>query len=123
MPQFSRRAPPPALEITAKADDVAAGEALFASNCAICHGKNAVGRYGGSVPDLRYAGKEAHDTWHAIVVGGSGDTSPSPRRCVSDKGPRRATRFPACPGWIPPLTAGTVRELSETWEFRWRSSV
>lgn len=83
MPQFSRRDPPPRIDSAGTADDVASGASLYAANCAFCHGKDAVGRYGGSVPDLRYAGEEAHDTWHAIVVGGSRQTKGMPAQEIS----------------------------------------
>lgn len=83
MPEISRRDPPPRIESGGAAEDVASGASLYAANCAFCHGKNAVGRYGGSVPDLRYAGEEAHDTWHAIVVGGSRQTNGMPAQEIS----------------------------------------
>jgi quinohemoprotein ethanol dehydrogenase len=47
------------------------GAMLYADNCLGCHGKDAVARYGGSVPDLRYATAEVLQTWHAIVIGGA----------------------------------------------------
>ena len=47
------------------------GKRLYASNCGGCHGKNASARFGGSVPDLRYASAETHATWHGIVIGGA----------------------------------------------------
>ena len=31
----------------------------------------AAARFGGSVPDLRFANEETHATWHGIVIGGS----------------------------------------------------
>ena len=62
---------PPQPELVASDDDVEEGRWLYADNCSGCHGKNAVARFGGTVPDLRYASTEVHDTWAAIVVGGS----------------------------------------------------
>lgn len=59
----------PALE--ADADEIAVGRDLYAQNCQSCHGKNAVARYGGSVPDLRYSGSDVHAAWPAIVIGGA----------------------------------------------------
>ena len=50
---------------------IEAGKSLFAANCKGCHGKNAVARAGGSVPDLRYASSETHELWHGIVIGGA----------------------------------------------------
>jgi quinohemoprotein ethanol dehydrogenase len=51
--------------------EVDAGRELYAENCNGCHGKNAVARYGGSVPDLRHSTKDVHAAWPAIVVGGA----------------------------------------------------
>jgi PQQ-dependent dehydrogenase (methanol/ethanol family) len=59
----------PALE--ASADMIAAGGALYAEHCRSCHGPAGVARFGGTVPDLRYANAETHATWHGIVVGGA----------------------------------------------------
>ena len=47
------------------------GSSAYAEECAGCHGKGAVARFGGSVPDLRYADNDTHSTWNAIVIGGS----------------------------------------------------
>ena len=52
-------------------DTVEPGSWLYADNCLGCHGKDAVARFGGSVPDLRYASAEIFETWHAIVIGGA----------------------------------------------------
>jgi quinohemoprotein ethanol dehydrogenase len=59
----------PALK--AYAGEIAAGRLLYARNCASCHGKNAVSRFGGSVPDLRYSSSDVHAAWPAIVIGGA----------------------------------------------------
>lgn len=59
----------PALETTAAV--INQGKALYAENCKGCHGIDATARFGGSVPDLRYATKATHEAWHAIVVGGA----------------------------------------------------
>ena len=56
-------------KITATANDLAQGRALFAERCSWCHGVNAVGT--GSVPDLRYTKKETHSSWNAIVLDGA----------------------------------------------------
>ena len=56
-------------KITATANDLAQGRALFAERCSWCHGVNAVGT--GSVPDLRYTKKETHLSWNAIVLDGA----------------------------------------------------
>lgn len=57
--------------LTATPDTIALGAELYGYYCEFCHGSEAVTRSGGSVPDLRYASAATHDTWHAIVVGGS----------------------------------------------------
>ena len=59
----------PALEATA--EEIALGRAVYAEACFSCHGTNGVARFGGSVPDLRYASAETHATWHGIVIGGA----------------------------------------------------
>ena len=48
----------------------------------MCHGKNAVARYGGSVPDLLYADQDAHRDWQAIVVGGARQTNGMPAQAI-----------------------------------------
>ena len=58
-------------ELDATAEEIAIGEELYAAACRSCHGGDAAARFGGSVPDLRYANAETHATWHAVVVGGS----------------------------------------------------
>ena len=72
MPETVTSYPPlptqPALESTA--DTIASGKALYSKNCRGCHGDEAIARFGGSVPDLRYATADTHATWQAIVVGG-----------------------------------------------------
>jgi quinohemoprotein ethanol dehydrogenase len=59
----------PALEATA--EEIETGKELYATDCTGCHGSNGVARFGGSVPDLRYANAETHATWHGIVIGGA----------------------------------------------------
>ena len=59
----------PALEATA--EEIETGRRLYAASCNSCHGVNGVTRFGGSVPDLRYANAETHAAWHGIVVGGA----------------------------------------------------
>ena len=58
----------PAITSSASPKTVHEGNLLFNSNCAPCHGINAVA---GPVPDLRYASKEIHDDFENIVLGGS----------------------------------------------------
>lgn len=50
---------------------LAMGAAVYSEACKFCHGSNAVARFGGSVPDLRYSDSTAHAQWDAIVIGGS----------------------------------------------------
>ncbi|RPH95954.1 MAG: PQQ-dependent dehydrogenase, methanol/ethanol family [Lysobacterales bacterium] len=58
--------------LTASAQEVDLGRSLFQDRgCSGCHGKNAVARVGGSVPDLRYATPETHLQWPGIVIGGA----------------------------------------------------
>jgi quinohemoprotein ethanol dehydrogenase len=56
--------PPPPL--TGTAEQVARGEALYAANCALCHGAAARG----GVKDLRHMMPATHDDFLAIVLGG-----------------------------------------------------
>jgi len=58
---------------------IARGASLFASHCYVCHGKDAAGRHGGTVPDLRYASQETHATWAGIVIGGARQLNGMPR--------------------------------------------
>ena len=61
LPELS---PPPAL--TATAAQVAAGEALYGANCAVCHGSAARG----GVKDLRHMSPQTHGQFADIVLGG-----------------------------------------------------
>jgi len=67
----SVRALPEQPELVASGDVVENGKKLFADHCVFCHGKNAVARYGGSVPDLRFASADTHAQWHDIVIDGA----------------------------------------------------
>jgi mono/diheme cytochrome c family protein len=79
----ARRELPDQPKLSATDEDIAAGRTLYATHCSGCHGKNAVARYGGSVPDLRYANAETHATWHAIVIGGSRAHNGMPKQELS----------------------------------------
>jgi quinohemoprotein ethanol dehydrogenase len=57
---------PPA---TASPEEVRRGRDLYARHCFYCHGFAA--EASGLHPDLRYARKEVHDSWNAIVLGGT----------------------------------------------------
>ena len=63
----------PELEaMTASSATVEQGRHLYSDHwCSGCHGKNAVARRGGTVPDLRYASPETHLQWNGIVIGGA----------------------------------------------------
>ena len=63
---------PPQIEAGEITAEVAGfGAELYSGACGGCHGKDAAARFGGSVPDLRYASEEVHLTWNGIVIGGS----------------------------------------------------
>jgi quinohemoprotein ethanol dehydrogenase len=47
------------------------GSMLYARNCSYCHGAHAAARFGGSVPDLRFASEETHAAWNGVVIGGA----------------------------------------------------
>lgn len=57
--------PPP---MTASADSVQRGKALYLGYCVFCHGDGAVS--GGPIPDLRALTAETHEQFQAIVLGG-----------------------------------------------------
>jgi len=68
-PAFGHKDPPtPAITTNASPQMVHEGGLLFNSQCAPCHGVNAVA---GPVPDLRYASKETLQKIEDIVLGGS----------------------------------------------------
>jgi len=57
--------------LTANDEQLAFGKEIYSWACKNCHGLNAVARFGGSVPDLRYATMDTHNAWQAIVIGGA----------------------------------------------------
>jgi quinohemoprotein ethanol dehydrogenase len=71
----------PALE--ASDQMIALGGELYDSNCSYCHGPDGVARFGGSVPDLRYANSDTHATWHGIVIGGARSANGMPSMEIS----------------------------------------
>ncbi|NNC57149.1 MAG: pyrrolo-quinoline quinone, partial [Woeseiaceae bacterium] len=81
MPTFDvqARALPAQPKLQATAEEIEAGRQLYSLECKGCHGKNAVARFGGSVPDLRYATVETHEVWHGIVIGGALQVNGMPR--------------------------------------------
>jgi PQQ-dependent dehydrogenase (methanol/ethanol family) len=65
---FGHTEPPrPARTVNVSASVVHQGQSLYAANCMVCHGYDAVA---GPIPDLRYAPKEIHDIFEQIVLGG-----------------------------------------------------
>jgi len=51
---------------------VAAGMALYADHCGVCHGGGAVNGSGGAIPDLRHSATLADGgTFHSVVLGGA----------------------------------------------------
>jgi len=66
-------------ELKASAEELETGQRIFSWECKGCHGKNAVARFGGSVPDLRYATADTHAAWHGIVIGGALQINGMPR--------------------------------------------
>ena len=84
MPVFGRRElPPDQPAVEATPEVIANGATLYAENCVGCHGTEAVGRYGGSVPDLRFATRETHVQWQGIVVGGARQANGMPAQELS----------------------------------------
>ncbi|GAB5415481.1 MAG: hypothetical protein Cons2KO_30840 [Congregibacter sp.] len=59
---------PEPLPVTADAQTVALGQALYQRHCSVCHGDG--GRTGGLTPDLRKASAATHGVWEPIVPGG-----------------------------------------------------
>ncbi len=59
---------PPAMAATP--EQVAKGESLYHTYCAVCHGPGAVSA-GGGTPDLRYSSVDVHKAWDAIVRQGA----------------------------------------------------
>jgi quinohemoprotein ethanol dehydrogenase len=47
------------------------GQLLYTANCAQCHGLAVVA---GPLPDLRYATRQVHEQFQAIVLGGARST-------------------------------------------------
>jgi quinohemoprotein ethanol dehydrogenase len=65
---FARTGPPtPAITLNASAEAIHEGKILFGAYCAQCHGFDAVA---GPLPDLRYASRQVHEQFDAIVLGG-----------------------------------------------------
>ncbi|MBP17745.1 MAG: PQQ-dependent dehydrogenase, methanol/ethanol family [Gammaproteobacteria bacterium] len=58
-------------KLDASPEVIVLGAEVYNEACKFCHGSNAVARFGGTVPDLRYADSTTHAQWDAIVIGGS----------------------------------------------------
>jgi quinohemoprotein ethanol dehydrogenase len=66
---FARTArPAPAMTVNASPEIIHDGQLLYTANCASCHGLNVVA---GPLPDLRYATRQVHEQFEAIVLGGA----------------------------------------------------
>ena len=59
--------PPPPPPVTASAEQIARGQALFGKNCSTCHGVEARG----GIKDLRQMSPETHGQFIDIVIGGA----------------------------------------------------
>ena len=69
VPAFGHTEPPkPAISMTASRETIHEGGLLYDAHCPFCHGADAVA---GPLPDLRYATKEVHEQFEAIVIGGA----------------------------------------------------
>ncbi|MDH3480990.1 MAG: c-type cytochrome, partial [Gammaproteobacteria bacterium] len=78
-PRAESRPLPPQPELDASPEELERGQQVFSRECKGCHGNNAVARFGGSVPDLRYATADTHAAWHGIVIGGALQINGMPR--------------------------------------------
>ncbi len=58
-------------QMTAGLQTLELGHELYFDACLGCHGKGAVARPGGTVPDLRFASEDTYEAWHSIVIGGA----------------------------------------------------
>ena len=68
---------------TLHSEPIAAGASAYAGHCYGCHGKDAVGRPGGTVPDLRYSDAAVHAAWAGVVIGGALQPGGMPRFEIS----------------------------------------
>ncbi len=66
-PQMQPLPVPRVPEVTANAEQLAAGKDLYHGVCAVCHGLGAIGN--GLIPDLRYMSAETQENFQAIVAG------------------------------------------------------
>jgi quinohemoprotein ethanol dehydrogenase len=70
--QYVERELPELPPLKAGPEAIERGHELFSSEgCSGCHGKSAVARAGGTVPDLRYTTQEVYQQWNGIVIGGA----------------------------------------------------
>ena len=69
---FGHSGPPtPAITMNASPQMIHDGQLLYTANCAQCHGLAVVA---GPLPDLRYATRQVHEQFQAIVLGGARST-------------------------------------------------
>ena len=86
MPDVSYTPPelPELAPLTATPETIESGHDLYNDfGCGGCHGKSAVARTGGTVPDLRYATMETHLQWQGIVIGGARSAKGMPAQEIS----------------------------------------
>lgn len=77
VPPFGHKQPPtPGIKVNASPATVREGKFLYADFCRPCHGVNAVA--GSGVPDLRYATKQVHQQFNAVVIGGARESRGMP---------------------------------------------
>lgn len=63
--------PEPPVPATASSEILEKGKRLFeVMSCSLCHGQNAMGNRGGSIPDLRYMNSAAYEKWFDTVLKG-----------------------------------------------------
>jgi quinohemoprotein ethanol dehydrogenase len=102
LPPVDYRPPPlPELpELTSGPDVVEAGHRLYQERwCGGCHGKNAVARVGGTVPDLRYATPETHLQWNGIVIGGARSARGMPAHDITPEEAERIRAYVLSRAW------------------------
>jgi quinohemoprotein ethanol dehydrogenase len=68
-PVENKREMPKPAPVTASADVIKHGQALFQRHCSYCHGDEL--RTAGVNPDLRWSSEDVHERWQSIVRGGA----------------------------------------------------
>ena len=67
-PVFDEREIPAPAPVTASAEVIESGRAVYHRHCSYCHGDGL--RSGGATPDLRWSSEQTHAMWQDIVLGG-----------------------------------------------------